>query len=76
MTMWETLLGIHYSDFTLVEDDIVLDKSLSTQLKTKLLHYNESVLNTRYCCEIPETTGQSDSTRWHTERKCRVTTSL
>ena len=76
MTKWETLLKIKYSDFVIDEADIALYKQMCNKFKTKLLDHNETILKSRNCCEIPETMEQSNSEKWHNERKYRVTASV
>ena len=76
LTMWETVLQLKYDDFSLDNEDVILYQSQVREFEKKMFDYNMTLLTSKDCSEIPDTSGQAESKKWHTERLYRITASI
>lgn len=74
-SMWESLLPIRYDNFKLDQGDNAIYRNLTLQFIAEFDKQNRSILESKTCCEIPDTQDQAESDRWHLERRFRITAS-
>lgn len=77
LSMWETLLQIHYVDFVIDNDDADYYVSLTEQFENELIESVKLIIpDDKNAGSITGTELQSDSELWHQSRWCRITASI
>lgn len=77
LSMWETLLQIHYVDFAMDNDDADYYVSLTEQFENELIESVKLIIpDDKNAGSITGTELQSDSELWHQSRWCRITASI